>query len=280
MRLPFWKVQAVGNDFVLIHADDVPVARSLAEIAQIVCARRTSIGADGLLVLGAEEGRLVLRMFNPDGTEDFCGNGLRCAAVHAVLHGWVSTSTFSIEHGEQSVPIEVSGSGPHRLRVRTRLEPASFDPSRVPVTSSNAEVIDRPWTIAGHEVRVSALTTGSTHAVILVESKPEDALFSTVSAALEHDPAFPERTSVVWAWPGGADEIGIRIWERGVGETLGCGTGSAAAAIVWARQTGVGGPLRIQNPGGGVAIVLEDWESPILVESDAEEVYAGWTELV
>lgn len=279
MRLPFWKVQAVGNDFVLVHSDDAPPSRAVSEVARVVCERRTSVGADGLLVLGTQDGRLSLRMFNPDGSEDFCGNGLRCAAVHAVLHGLAEGSAFTIQHGAQSVPIEVSGGASHLRRVRTRLQAASFDPDRVPLAAGIGEVVERTWPVGEGQVILTALTTGSTHTVISATGRPENSLFAELSARLEHDPWFPERTSVVWAWPVDEGSIAIRIWERGVGETLGCGTGSAAAAAVWARKSGKGGRLVVHNPGGDVIVVMDDWRSPILVESDAEEVYAGWVEL-
>ncbi len=279
MRLPFWKVQAVGNDFVLVHSADVPPSRSLADVAREVCSRRMSVGADGLLVLGFLDGRLAMRMFNPDGSEDFCGNGIRCAAVHASLYGLVQSSEFTIHHGAQSVPVELSGNGPRSRRVRSRLQPASFDPERVPLRAGTGEVVERTWPVGDRQVVLTALTTGSTHTVISATGRPEDRLFAEVSPALEHDPLFPERTSVVWSWPKAEDSIAIRIWERGVGETLGCGTGSAAAAAVWARKRESGGRLVVHNPGGGVVVTMDDWRSPLLVESDAEEVYAGWVEL-
>jgi diaminopimelate epimerase len=277
MRLPFWKVQAVGNDFVLVHAGAIG-SRRPSDVAERLCARRTSIGADGLLVLAAEDAP-TLRMFNPDGSEDFCGNGLRCAAVHAVLHHLVEGDEFAILHGGQSVPVVVEGDAPRVRRVRTRLQPASFEPARVPLATGIGEVVEKTWPVGDRQVVVSALSTGSTHAVISVEGRPEDRFFREVSRTLEHDPTFPERTSVIWSWPESGDAIGIRIWERGVGETLGCGTGSAAAATVRARLLGKGGRLVVRNPGGDVVVTMDDWRSPILVESDAEEVYSGWVEL-
>ena len=108
MKIPFWKVEAIGNDFVLVHLDGLD-PNSLPDLARRVSPRRFGVGSDGLLAVGTLDGRLVLRMFNPDGSEDFCGNGLRCAAWHAVLeaeHGrpMVAGSAFEIMHGGLVMP--------------------------------------------------------------------------------------------------------------------------------------------------------------------------------
>lgn len=264
-HLQFWKTHSVGNDFVLIRAAEA-AGLDLGEAAISLCRRRFGIGADGLLVLGERGDDLDLRMFNADGTEDFCGNGLSCSAFHAWTHGLRGTA-FTIWHGGQPIAARVTEG-----RVQVTLGRAQFNPAEVPLIGD--EMFDREIEVRGRRYRASSLTTGSTHTVLLVDNLPGDEEFFPVSQALEHDERWPERTSVIWTVPeaGGAR---IRIWERGVGETLGCGTGSLAAGVVLMRQAGGGGLHRIAGPGGEVGVEATAWDAPLTLHTRPQEVFTG-----
>lgn len=295
-RIPFWKVQSIGNDFPLVHLADLrdglargAAGRALVEndqavecftppdavatdldgllmrLAVAMADRRFGVGGDGLLAaerLG--EGRVLLRMFNPDGTEDFCGNGVRCAAVYAHRRGWVGDS-FTIEHLGREVPAEI-GNG----RVTTGLGGATYVPERVPVRGP--EIFRAP--LPGGRIG-SALSTGTTHAVIPVDELPDDGTFLSESPRLEHDPIFPDRTSVIWTQALAPDHLRLRIWERGVGETQGCGTGSVAAAVDHLRDLGRGGRVRVDNPGGTVFVTVDPERNETTIEGTAEVVFEG-----
>jgi diaminopimelate epimerase len=270
--LKFWKVEAIGNDFPLIHLEDV-AAESLPELAIRLCDRRFGIGGDGLLAAGMEERDLRLRMFNPDGTEDFCGNGLRCAAVHAYSQGWVGEA-FAIRHRDRRVPTRFEPDG----RVATTLGVASYRPDDIPLIGP--EYFDATiWSGMDSGVALSlfgsVLTTGSTHTIIPTAALPDDDTFRSISAKIEVDPKFPERTSVIWSQEVGPMEIRIRIWERGVGETQGCGTGSSAAAIDYLRRKAGSGEVLVHNPGGDVRVQAHGWQSPLTITGEAREVYRG-----
>lgn len=262
--MKFWKVQAVLNDFVLVHsASHQSVDWSRAAIQ--ICDRHFGIGSDGLLVLD----RKNLRMFNPDGTEDFCGNGLRCAAVHAFHQGWIERADVMVHHG---LPVHVWVTGDWSSRVELGLP--SFAPADVPLSLQD-EVWQRDLEIGGETVRVSSLSTGSTHTVILEDRLPTDERFFRVSAPLEHHAWFPDRTSTMWAAPVDDWTLQMRPFERGLGETQGCGTGSAAVATVWARMTGRTGTFDIINPGGTVRVHLERLGGPVHIESETEAPFEG-----
>lgn len=266
-RIPFWKVEAVGNDFVLLHVDDA-LELDLPDLARATCVRRFGIGADGLLVVGPWEDGLEMRMFNPDGSEDFCGNGMRCAAAHGVEQGWVERR-FVIRHRGRIVATQVSDSGV----VTTQIPPASFDPRDVPLIGP--PILDEEIVVAGYRYRATALTTGSTHTILSCAELPGDDEFHAVGATLENDPRFPERTSIIWSAVSGEASLRIRIWERGAGETLGCGTGSSAAAVVWGRQTDRRGPVIVQNPGGDVLVDFERWDGVLSLSSTAKTTFRG-----
>ena len=269
-RLHFWKVESIGNDFPLIHLDDVR-EDYLPEIAQLLAERRRSVGGDGILaVRNLGQNRILLRMFNPDGSEDFCGNGLRCAAMHARALGWVSNS-FTIDHKGELVRVKFDGDF-----ILTEIDPASYDPVHIPAKFDQGdgyhrEILDSEqfgtW-------RGSALTTGSTH-VVMDWGFPGTEVFEIVSSKIENHPQFPKRTSVIWREKLDQDKIRIRIWERGVGETLGCGTGSTAAAVETMRERGYGGSIEVVNPGGSVLISADSWNAPLLLKGRAECTFEG-----
>ncbi|MCH8274302.1 MAG: diaminopimelate epimerase [Armatimonadetes bacterium] len=268
--LPFHKYVSLGNDFVLIGESDVP-GGGLDELARKLCDQRLGVGSDGLLVFYTDDDRARMRMFNPDGTEDFCGNGLRCAALHARRQGHTGDS-ITILHGGSEIHITFAVGG----WIDVLLPAPSFEPKLVPLADGVGELFDREVAVEGRKVRLCALSTGTTHTVVLRDGPPSDEEFAEVSAALENHAWFPERTSVIWAWDEGPKKIRIRIWERGVGETLGCGTGSAAAAACRFRKNPNLLALEVINPGGEAA-VARGAVGGILVSARARHVFSGET---
>jgi diaminopimelate epimerase len=204
-------------------------------------------------------------MFNPDGSEDFCGNGLRCAAWHGHRRGRVGDA-FSIRHLGRTVAARVRPDG----QVTVVLPPASFAPGDVPVLATGD-----PVRLEFDGFLGTAVSTGSTHLVVLVGSLPEDPTFFDLSPRIETDPRFPERTSVIWTRLVGPGQLEVRIWERGVGETLGCGTGSVAAAVVAARESGQTGRIEVMNPGGLLVAEFDSWEGPVASTTRPVVVYEG-----
>lgn len=273
-KIHFWKVQSIGNDFVLIHHGDLPEAQ-LSAFAEATSARRFGIGSDGLLVVGkGSDGVLDLRMFNPDGTEDFCGNGIRCAFDHAIRLGWVDPSSMAMRHfGQEITGVAQEQEG--RWRIEYQLPPASYRPGDIP-TSTQRELFDTEvLTLDGTPYRGSVLSTGTAHTILPVDRLPEDDHFFDVSPRIEHHPLFPERTSVIWVQEQEQNVLRLRIWERGASETLGCGTGSAAAAVDYLRRKSATGSVTVINPGGVLQVDLDSWQSPIRLIGTTEQVYEG-----
>lgn len=281
-KIRFWKVQAIGNDFPLVHLEDVAALAAatgasvdflLTSLAIQMSDRKFGVGGDGILALGKEENDLRLRMFNPDGSEDFCGNGIRCAVWHAHEIGWVGNHV-TVRHLDRSISCEVEGG-----RIRTQIGEASYDPEKVPTTGIGEIFNGNVWSGMDSGMPLSlpgsALTTGSTHVVIPTYALPDDDSFKSVSPKIEVDSKFPQKASVIWSQEIEPMKLRIRIWERAVGETLGCGTGSAAAAVDYLRRKGKGGNVEVQNPGGVLSVSMDNWSAPITIEGTAEQVFSG-----
>jgi diaminopimelate epimerase len=163
--------------------------------------------------------------------------------------------------------------------VRTEIGSASYDPEQVPTTGIGELFNGNVWSGMDSGMPLSlpgsALTTGSTHVIIPTYALPDDDSFKSVSPKIEVDSKFPQRASVIWSQEIEPMKLKIRIWERGVGETLGCGTGSAAAAVDYLRRKQKGGKVEVQNPGGVVSVSMDNWSAPITIEGTAEQVYSG-----
>lgn len=274
MILPFTKMQGIGNDFVLLDARSAPLP-NYGRLAEQLCHRRTGIGADGLMIVEAEDGfDARKRFFNPDGTEDFCGNGLRCFAryVGDVLEkSQVRLSTIA---GERTAQTNL---GEHRNMVRVPMGQAKFDPSELPAETGHP-ILGMPLEIGGERVEINSVSTGSLHTVLFVSALPDDELFLRISRALEHHPLFPQRTSVMWAVEEASARFRIRIWERGVGETLGCGTGACAVAAVAHRLGMCSGEVLIESRGGILTIDVTD-DGELTKTGPAEYVFTGQMEI-
>lgn len=268
-------MHGAGNDFVLLDGLTTPLSPQLdtARAAQLLCARHFGVGADGLLSLEPSNvADLQMRMWNPDGTPDMCGNGLRCVAALAHRLNHVGKTEFCVETIAGIRAIELLPDG----RIRAAMGRPQLSPDIVPLRAGSERLRDAALEIAGQKIpNVTALSTGSTHTVIFRDAPPGEAEFQRWSPLIENDALFPARTSVMWAVAEGANRFKIRIWERGAGETLACGTGACAVAVAAQLTSRARGPVAIESRGG----VLEvEWHAPdgeIFLTGRASYVFEG-----
>ena len=277
-QLRFTKMQGVGNDFIVVDGRQFG-AVDWSTLSLELCDRHTGIGADGLLVL--EVTRLAdirMRMFNPDGTPDVCGNGLRCIARYAVERGIVQGDSLRVATLTGVRDARMIRDPEGRINAVTiTMGLPRFDPAHIPMRVASDRVIDYPLELDdGLSLAVSALSTGSTHAVAFVDCLPDDCFFRRVSPQVEDHPLFPDRTSLMWCKVEDAHRLRLRIWERGAGETWGCGTGACAAAVAAINKGFVcpGTPITVASRGGELIVLWREGE-PIQMTGPAETVYDG-----
>lgn len=267
-------MHGIGNDFVVLDLLRHPVTShfDFSLFAEQVCNRHLGIGGDGLLSLerARDESAVRMRMWNPDGTEDMCGNGLRCIAHLAHTRGDVGEDfTVQTLSGPRRVHILAPG------KIRVSMGAPAFEPERVP-HCANGPLIEGRIELDGHVFEhATSLYTGSTHTVIFGETPTSEENFQKWSPRLEVAPLFPERTSIMWAHPISENRFGIRIWERGAGETLACGTGACAVAVA-ARRTGrANGPTAVLSKGGELEIEWDEKSGEIWKSGPAQIVFEG-----
>ena len=231
-------MQGLGNDFVVV---DGPRELDPAEVTAW-CDRRFGVGADGVLVVTRIDGhRIGMRYWNADGGEaEMCGNGLRCVVRLAHDRGWLDGTKVMVETAVGDLPAEVRDDGQVRALVGT------------------PDLAGAPMEIAG--VRVHPVAVGNPHAVVFVDD-PDDVDVAVVGPRIETDDHFPHRANVEFVAVSGMSGIRMRVWERGVGETLASGTGATAAAYAAVQYRDVEAPVRVELPGGVLTIELEGSEA-------------------
>jgi len=273
----FVKMHGTGNDFVLLEAQGDE--RDWPRLAQAMCDRHLGVGADGLiLVLPSSRADVRMRMFNPDGSEaEMCGNGLRCIVKYAVEGGLARprAGRIDVETLAGVLAAQTFGDGRTVERVRVSMGVPRFAPAEVPVlVEAEPPIVDLPLEVAGHALRLTCLSMGNPHAVHFLDGPVDAYPLEEVGPLVEHHPLFPQRVNFEVAQVLADDRIEVRVWERGAGATLACGSG-AAATIVAARLHGlVGERVDITLPGGTLAAEW-DGRGEVYLSGPAERVFAG-----
>lgn len=255
MEISFTKMQAYGNDYIYVDA----IHQSLPELSALAKAmsrRHFGIGADGLvLICPSEVADFRMRIFNPDGTEaEMCGNAIRSVAKFVYFHGLTQKTDFFIETLGGIKQMHLTVEDGDVVNIHAQIGAPEFSAKKVPVLTEEAEFIQQPITVAGREFLASCVSWGNPHTVIFVEDT-ESFDVHTYGPAVENCAQFPCRTNVTFAQILNRNTIRIREWERGTGETLGCGTGCCSALVV-AHRLGlcdreatvhqIGGPLQVK----------------------------------
>jgi diaminopimelate epimerase len=274
--LSFTKVEAIGNNLILVDALLLP-DMNWPLLAKRMCSHHFGIGADGLLVLlPASRGDIRMRMFNPDGTEDACGNGLRCSAAYARITGLSASNHIVFETNDGLHVADVLGVDDKLAMVKVNMGRPCFCPSDLPAKFGDDRLMDYPLQIDGQEYRINCVKIGTPHAVIFAPKEFFWDEIPSVSPLIEVHPAFPERTNITWCAVESPNSLYVRTWERAVGPTLGCGTG-ACSALIAAKLRGLAGSnAKVTSPGGFLDIQWPD-EGEVIMSGPARLVFkARW----
>lgn len=279
MEIRFSKMHGLGNDFVFI--EDLAEEFELSpEAVEWFCDRNFGIGGDGLILVRpatTPDADFFMLYYNSDGTTaEMCGNGVRCFAKYVVDHGLVAADADSVrvETLGGIKPITFTRDYAGNLDMATvDMGAPILTPADIPTTLSGDQVFECPIETEFGEFRITAVSMGNPHAIIWVDDV-ETAPVETVGPAIENHPAFPRKTNVEFAQYVGDDLIRLRVWERGVGETLACGTGACATLVAASLACYVGRSASIELPGGEL-LIRWDEDGHVYMTGPAVEVFAG-----
>jgi diaminopimelate epimerase len=280
----FVKMHGAGNDYVYVdgfreRVEDPPA------LARRVSDRHFGVGSDGLiLVLPSERADVRMRMWNADGSEaEMCGNGVRCVAKLAHEAGYAPGEDVRVEVGRDGatrvLEIRVLKEGGRVRAARVDMGRPSFVRREIPMNGEPAEGeavgVKIPLSARGRAFDATCVSMGNPHCVIFVEAPPRDDLVLGFGPEIERHPLFPRRTNVEWAFVAAPGEIRLRVWERGTGETLACGTGACATLAAAARTGRTGRRARVRLPGGDLDIEWSEATGTILMTGPCVEVFRG-----
>ena len=276
-ELRFTKMHGAGNDFVVL--DGLRGALPPIEpLAARLCDRHLGIGADQLLVVrpGASAD-FRMEIWNADGSQvEMCANGIRAFYKYLRDHGHTDRDRISVETLSGVVRPRWAGAD----RVTVDMGRPILAPAKIPTTIAAGEgpVLDVPLAIEGTELRVSSVSMGNPHAVIYVDD-PDATPVERWGRAIEHHPAFPNRVNVEFVRVLGRGRIAQRTWERGAGETLACGSGACAVAVVSMLRGAVDREVSIELRGGVLAIAWPADDAHVEMTGPAAEVFVGVIEV-
>lgn len=272
MRLEFTKMHGLGNDFLMLDLVTQRVRLDEALIRRL-SDRHFGVGFDQLLVVEPPHHPDVdfrYRIFNADGSEvSQCGNGARCFARFVRDRRLTRKDTLRVETASGIITLQIDSQG----WVTVDMGPPRLEPNQIPFSAERAE-LDYRIEVEGARYQIAAISMGNPHAVLRVEDV-DSAPVGTLGPLLESHPRFPERVNVGFMQVLNRQEIKLRVFERGAGETLACGTGACAAAVAAMRWGLVDRDITVHLPGGPLRIRWNHDQASVLMTGPTARVYEG-----
>jgi diaminopimelate epimerase len=270
----FWKMHGLGNDYMVIDNRDQKIsAEDAPALAKRLCERHFSVGADGMVLVSCSKvADAKMQIFNADGSEaEMCGNGIRCFAKYCYENGFVKKSEFQVEtlSGIKHVWLTLKGSEIYTVKVDMG-EP-KWERSALPMTGQGT-FIDQDLQVDGLTLRATCLSMGNPHCVTFIDDVDNYSV-DEVGPQIENYKAFPKRTNAEFVQVLNRSELKIRVWERGCGETMACGTGTCASVAVANRLGKVGSNVTVHVSGGDLQVELE--AGKLYLSGAAVKVYEG-----
>jgi diaminopimelate epimerase len=269
-KLEFVKMHGLGNDFILIDCikQDIPNPQ---DFAVKYCNRRFGIGADQLLLLYPSEiADFKMRIFNADGSEvEMCGNGIRCFAKYIWDRGFSKKEVLEVETLAGIIKPKKIGD-----LIQVDMGIPQFNPSLIPVDVEGEQAFDILLEVSGWHTKINCVSMGNPHAVIFLSGEPKDFAVNKYGPLIENHPIFPKRTNVEFAFVQNPREITMRVWERGAGETLACGTGACATAVTAIKKGFTEKKVTVHLLGGDLHVEWAE-DGHVYMTGPAEEVFEG-----
>ena len=277
MKVEFTKMNGLGNDFIILDGIHGELPEDLSDFARKVCDRHFGIGADGVvLVLPSDIFDIRMRIINSDGTfAQMCGNGIRCFSAYVYEKGYVDKADMKVETDAGMIRPHLFFDNGAVEKVEVDMGVPRLDPVAIPVQVGDARVIGYPYMTAQGEIELTCVSMGNPHAVTFWK-KLEEAPFEALGPKMECDPMFPEKTNVEFVEILSDREIRVRVFERGCGETLACGTGACAATVASVLNGYTGRELTVHLSGGDLLCRWDENDHVIMtgpVARVAEGVY-------
>jgi len=273
--MKFTKMHGAGNDYVYVNCFVEPFPADPASLARRVSNRHTGIGSDGLiLICPSDLGHARMRMYNADGSEsEMCGNGVRCVAKYVYDHDIAREEVLDIETGNGVLTLELDVQNGLVDQVRVNMGPPILVAGEIPTTLPGDPPLNATLMVGGKVLEVTCVSMGNPHCITFVEELSDEWVHG-IGPQVEIHEAFPNRVNAEFIQIVSPDEMIMRVWERGSGETQACGTGACASAVAGVLTGRTARKVLCHLPGGDL---LLEWpkDGPVFMTGPATEVFSG-----
>lgn len=279
--MKFTKMQGLGNDYVYVNCFEETVEHP-EETARFVSSRNFGIGSDGLILIKpSEKADCQMDMYNLDGSQGaMCGNGIRCVAKYAYDYGIVNKTNITVDTKSGIKHLDLTVENGKVSRVKVNMGTPILTAPLIPVVSETEQVIDAPLMVDGTEYHITAVSMGNPHAIVYMD-EIDHLDIEKIGPSFENHVFFPDRVNTEFVKVLDEHTLQMRVWERGSGETLACGTGACAVAVasilngyVDAQQ-----PVTVKLLGGDLQIFWDRQENLVYMTGPATTVFDGEIDL-
>ena len=276
----FTKMQGLGNDYVYVNCFQEKIENP-PELARKISDRHFGVGSDGLIMINpSDKADFEMGMYNADGSRgEMCGNGIRCVAKYVYDYGLTDKTSISVETlgGIKYLDLTVED-GKVKL-VKVDMGKPELEPSKVPVIAEGDRAVDAPIEVDGEEYRMTCISMGNPHAVVFVDCDVRELPLEEIGPKFENHERFPNRVNTEFVRVLDRHTAEMRVWERGSGETLACGTGACAVAVACALNGYTEDEVTVRLLGGDLHIKWDQEKDTVYMTGPAEVVFDGeWPE--
>ena len=286
--MKFTKMHGCGNDYVYVDCTK-EVIPNISETAIRVSDRHFGIGSDGLILIKASDvADFEMDMYNADGSRGkMCGNGIRCVAKYVYDHGLTDKTTITVNTPSGVKTLKLTVEDGKVSKVRVDMGEPELIPAQVPVKASvlgladdrREAIVAEPLEIKGRSYDITCVSMGNPHCITFIEEDVRDFPLEAVGPVFEKHELFPERVNTEFINVIDKDHLRMRVWERGSGETLACGTGACAVAVASYLNGFTGRSVDIELLGGHLEVVYDEKTNHVFMTGPATEVFSGEIDL-
>lgn len=275
-RMKFTKMQGLGNDYVYVNGFEEKIDNP-PELARRISDRHFGVGSDGLIMINpSDRADFEMEMYNADGSRgEMCGNGIRCVAKYVYDYGLTDKTDISVETLGGIKYLELTVEDGKVRTVKVDMGKPELEPQKIPVKADGDKAVDEPILVGGEEYRMTCVSMGNPHAVVFVGCDVRDFPLEEIGPKFESHERFPNRVNTEFVRVIDRHTAEMRVWERGSGETLACGTGACAVAVACVLNGLTEDEVTVRLLGGDLQIRWDREKDTVYMTGPAEVVFDG-----
>ena len=275
-RMKFTKMQGLGNDYVYVNCFKEKIDNP-SELARRISDRHFGVGSDGLIMINpSDKADFEMEMYNADGSRgEMCGNGIRCVAKYVYDYGLTDKTHISVETLGGIKYLDLTVEEGKVKMVKVDMGKPELEPLKIPVKASGDKAVDEPILVGGNEYRMTCVSMGNPHAVIFIGCDVREFPLEEIGPKFENHERFPNRVNTEFVRVIDRRTAEMRVWERGSGETLACGTGACAVAVACALNGFTEDEVTVRLLGGDLQIRWDREKDTVFMTGPAEVVFDG-----